>query len=873
MPETQRKVQQIHNDDPVNSLSTSGPCHANATKPSFPTKHHNGFSGMQINSNLEAQLETIKSRSSRSTVETPLSPIPTNLATRMSADDYNIPLPKVTSLDEMSWAGWKGDLCSHLDVKKLSAHLDPNYAHPLFTPQQCIQLGISNTSYMASQVTYDNERRACNGAIYRSLPDSVRHDFLDAYERSDPVAFMAELSTRFGGTRPGMRYNMFEQQLSLRKLPGETLTQLYDHNLKLSRKRKRLHDPHATVQMQDEEIDVYCLMSAIVDEHESVVSAIHASIGQNGTISLASVKGMFQSEDDLLRNKSVKMESANYGKDKQKPKMSLADGLKRLHADCGLTECLFCKAMGHPTDKCWKITQIVKGWEGERKEYSKNRIEKRNKPKNNAHAATDVSAGTATIESTSVCHHVSATMTSLANLASRSSALTDGWNTDTSCSTSMTCRREYFRNYRSLRVPITLANGHVVYSASVGTVEFVPLLDGVECPSVLLQHVLHVPDLSVNLFSVYHTMTKHAYEFRGKGRQVIFIKNDKTLFTATVNNQNVGYLDGCTICHDTAFSATTAPKTLELWHRRLAHVNYEAIMKMQRNAATKGLSFSEKKVPSVCEPCVGGKLHRHAVPRGPARREVEVLACIHADLKGPLPNGVQGYRYWVVFIDNATRFRKEYFLRSKDKLTQAFKDYVAYAESQHAGKRVKVFHNDKGGEFISGELLGWMTARGMVSKHTERKEVYQNGVAERAHRDSKEAVTAMLIAAKMPVWMWPLAMSAYTHTRNCIETAALPDGVTPFARWFGRKPDLLKFRVWGCTTYTLVPVDKRSVFDSHYVKTVFAGYSSTKPGCWMFYEPGKHTFIELSQAVFDENTMPGLGGGTVCLDSLPEVIA
>ena len=55
--------------------------------------------------------------------------------------------------------------------------------------------------------------------------------------------------------------------------------------------------------------------------------------------------------------------------------------------------------------------------------------------------------------------------------------------------------------------------------------------------------------------------------------------------------------------------------------------------------------------------------------------------------------------------------------------------------------------------------------------------------------------------------------------------------------------------------------------------TVFVGYSSTKPGCWMFYEPGKRTFIESSQVVFDENSMPGLGGGTVCLDSIPEAIA
>ena len=204
----------------------------------------NGLSGMHINSDLEAQLEAIKSCSSGSMGETQLSPIPTNLATEMSAKDYNIPLLKVTSLNKMFWAGWNGDLCSHLDVKKLSAHLDPNYVHPSFTLQQRIQLRISNALYMASQVTYDNECCTCNGTIYCSLPNSVRHGFLNAYEHHDPVVFMVELSTCFGGACPGMRYNVLEQQLSLCKLPGEMLTPLYDGNLKLSHECKCLRDPH-----------------------------------------------------------------------------------------------------------------------------------------------------------------------------------------------------------------------------------------------------------------------------------------------------------------------------------------------------------------------------------------------------------------------------------------------------------------------------------------------------------------------------------------------------------------------------------------------------------------------------------------------------
>ncbi|KZV81402.1 hypothetical protein EXIGLDRAFT_582347, partial [Exidia glandulosa HHB12029] len=59
----------------------------------------------------------------------------------------------------------------------------------------------------------------------------------------------------------------------------------------------------------------------------------------------------------------------------------------------------------------------------------------------------------------------------------------------------MTSNRSWFRTYLPYRVPIALADNHVIYSAGVGAVMFVPVLDGKEGDPVVFDDVLHVPDL------------------------------------------------------------------------------------------------------------------------------------------------------------------------------------------------------------------------------------------------------------------------------------------------------------------------------------------------------------------------------------------
>ena len=87
---------------------------------------------------------------------------------------------------------------------------------------------------------------------------------------------------------------------------------------------------------------------------------------------------------------------------------------------------------------------------------------------------------------------------------------------------------------------------------------------------------------------------------------------------------------------------------------------------------------------------------------------------------------------------------------------------------------------------------------GIARQHTVRAEPHQNGIAKRANRTIMEHTLALLNESKLSGSFWWDAVSAYVHVRNRSPTAALASG-TPYEHWYGSKPDVSHFRVFGCT--------------------------------------------------------------------------
>ena len=74
------------------------------------------------------------------------------------------------------------------------------------------------------------------------------------------------------------------------------------------------------------------------------------------------------------------------------------------------------------------------------------------------------------------------------------------------------------------------------------------------------------------------------------------------------------------------------------------------------------------------------------------------------------------YRYFITFIDAATRLWVVLPLK-------------ALAENQ-LNRRIKVFRDDKGGEYMSREWETFCVEQGIQRQHTVRAEPHQNGIAE-----------------------------------------------------------------------------------------------------------------------------------------------
>ena len=68
----------------------------------------------------------------------------------------------------------------------------------------------------------------------------------------------------------------------------------------------------------------------------------------------------------------------------------------------------------------------------------------------------------------------------------------------------------------------------------------------------------------------------------------------------------------------------------------------------------------------------------------------------------------------------------------------------------------------------------------------------------------------------------PLIATA-TYLKNRCPTKSV-QGKTPYETWFGNKPGVSHFRVFGCEAYAHIPKDERHKLDSKAKKCIFLGY-------------------------------------------------
>jgi transposase InsO family protein len=87
-------------------------------------------------------------------------------------------------------------------------------------------------------------------------------------------------------------------------------------------------------------------------------------------------------------------------------------------------------------------------------------------------------------------------------------------------------------------------------------------------------------------------------------------------------------------------------------------------------------------------------------------------------------------KYFITFIDHATRNYQLYLVKTKDEALNCFKIYKAEVENQ-LEKKIKYVRSDRGEEYLSNEFGEYCAEHEIFHETTAPYSAQSNGVAER----------------------------------------------------------------------------------------------------------------------------------------------
>nr|GEX71749.1 retrovirus-related Pol polyprotein from transposon TNT 1-94 [Tanacetum cinerariifolium] len=104
-----------------------------------------------------------------------------------------------------------------------------------------------------------------------------------------------------------------------------------------------------------------------------------------------------------------------------------------------------------------------------------------------------------------------------------------------------------------------------------------------------------------------------------------------------------------------------------LWHRRLSHLNFDAINYLARQGLVRGLSKLKFKKDHLCSACAMGKSTKKTHKPKSEDTNHEKFYLLHMDLCGPIRvESINKKKYILVIVDEYSRFTWVKFFRSKD---------------------------------------------------------------------------------------------------------------------------------------------------------------------------------------------------------------
>ncbi|PKU82537.1 Retrovirus-related Pol polyprotein from transposon TNT 1-94 [Dendrobium catenatum] len=207
---------------------------------------------------------------------------------------------------------------------------------------------------------------------------------------------------------------------------------------------------------------------------------------------------------------------------------------------------------------------------------------------------------------------------------------------------------------------------------------------------LILPHILHVPHLTHNLLSVHRlTHDNPCYVlFHANG----FLIKDSTTHQTLLQGSSCQGLYPIKL----PISSKQLSTTKRSWHLRLGHPSANT----QKLLST---FCSPNTFVSPCDSCIRAKSHREPFSLS-LPKTTKCLELVHTYVWGPAPVlSVRKFKYYLVFVDDFTRYCWVYPLKFKSEVLHTFLHFKLLVEKQFQHP-IKMLQSDRGGEFVNSHF-------------------------------------------------------------------------------------------------------------------------------------------------------------------------
>ncbi|CAN0062222.1 unnamed protein product, partial [Choristocarpus tenellus] len=263
------------------------------------------------------------------------------------------------------------------------------------------------------------------------------------------------------------------------------------------------------------------------------------------------------------------------------------------------------------------------------------------------------------------------------------------------------------------------------------------------------------------------------------------------------------------------------------WHNILGHINPSAIKHLEKRGL---LEITDATVASElqCETCKECKSETLSYQRG-GRTPKQPGEVVHTDLAVPFKANITGHHYFQVFVDESSRDKRVYGLKTKNAATDATAD---------AGEQ-----------------------RYPIEESPPRTP-QGNGIAERAIKQLMGAARSKLVKAGLGDEYWFFAI-----TDAAFKTGGMPreylGGETPCERLTGKSFNYDRLRAWGSECYVHQDEQQRGAsakFHPYAKRGKIMGHDRTSL-CWHIWLPQEAKLVTSAHVTFepDEHIMDFVG--------------